>query len=91
MRQDRRRLVVRSRVQNIGAAVLAPTFSDLDRSLAELEKRYPGFSVHLTGTVVVAARNLQRDDRGHSPESQHGSHRYLRNDDSVDSAHCDSV
>jgi predicted RND superfamily exporter protein len=59
VRQDRRRLIVRSRVPNTGAAVLAPVFADVDRGLAELQHRYPGFSLHLTGTVVVAARNLR--------------------------------
>jgi hypothetical protein len=59
VRQDRRRLVVRTRVPNIGTAILAPSFTDLDRQLAELQTRYPGFSIHLTGTVVVAAHNLR--------------------------------
>ncbi len=44
---------------NIGTAVLAPAFADVDRRLAELQRRHPGFSLHLTGTVVVVARNLR--------------------------------
>jgi hydrophobe/amphiphile efflux-3 (HAE3) family protein len=59
VRPDLRRLVVRSRVPNIGAAALAPSFAEIERGLAELEQRHPGFSMHLTGTVVVAARNLK--------------------------------
>jgi predicted RND superfamily exporter protein len=51
-------LVVRTRVQNAGTLILAPAFAVVDRRLAEIQAANPGFSLRLTGTVVVAARNL---------------------------------
>jgi len=60
VRRDLRRAVVTAYVPDAGAAELLPVFSDLDVRLADLEERYPGFRVRLTGTSVVAARNVHR-------------------------------
>jgi predicted RND superfamily exporter protein len=43
----------------VGAAALEPVLEQVDRELAEIEMRYPGYHLHLTGTVVVAARSLR--------------------------------
>jgi uncharacterized protein len=58
LRQDLRKAVVSLHVPDIGAAQLAPEFTRLDARLVEIQKRHPAFKLRLTGTVVVAARNV---------------------------------
>lgn len=54
------RAVAVAYVPDASAAELLPLFSRLDEKLAYLEKRNPGFRMHLTGTSVVASRNVHR-------------------------------
>ena len=58
VRTDLRRVLVTAKVPDAGAAPLEPAFQQIERKLVQLEKQYPGFSMHLTGTSVVAARNV---------------------------------
>ena len=60
VRRDLRRAVVSAHVPNAGAAALEPGFANLERKLAKLQERYPGFRLQLTGTTVVAARTVHR-------------------------------
>jgi len=60
IRNDLNRAVVTAYVPDAGAADLLPLFSNLDKKLAILEKEHPGFRMHLTGTSVVAVRNVHR-------------------------------
>lgn len=68
LRGDLRRTAVTAHVPDIGAAALIPIFADVDRRLGELAKRHPGFTFELTGTAVVAARNVYQiiDDAARS-------------------------
>lgn len=54
---ERRKTAIAIHVPDIGAARLAPIFGKLEDQLRGLEKKYPGFRMHLTGTVVVAYHN----------------------------------
>jgi len=54
------RAVVVAYVPDASAAELLPLFSGVDKKLANLEQRHPGFRMHLTGTSVVASRNVHR-------------------------------
>jgi len=56
---DARRLVVTAQVPNDGAATLEHHLNPLDSRIVEIEKRHPGYSIHVTGTVVAAARNMR--------------------------------
>jgi predicted RND superfamily exporter protein len=58
VRLDLKRALVRLRLCDVGSDVHSATFADLGGRFAELEKSHPGFRFHLTGTAVVAARNL---------------------------------
>jgi hypothetical protein len=58
VRADLRQLVVTAHVPDVGAARLVPSLEKLDRKLAEIAGKHPGFNLHLTGTAVVAARNV---------------------------------
>ncbi len=60
VRTDLRRLVVTAHVPDVGAASLEPVFTRLEEKLAQLEKAHRGFQLKLTGTSVVAARNVRR-------------------------------
>lgn len=57
--EDRRRLVVSAQVPNHGAAILETHLKPLETSLLEIEGRHPGYTIHVTGTVVAAARNMR--------------------------------
>jgi predicted RND superfamily exporter protein len=57
--EDRRRLVVSAQVPNHGAAVLEAQLKILETRLLEIEGRHPGYSIHVSGTVVAAARNMR--------------------------------
>jgi hypothetical protein len=56
VRRDLRRLVVTVHVPDIGAAALLPKLANLQTRLAEVVR--PGYHIRLTGTAVVAARNV---------------------------------
>ncbi len=56
LRRDLRRLVVTFHTPNIGAAALLPKVSALQIQLDALAR--PGFRLQVTGTSVVAARNV---------------------------------
>ncbi len=58
VRPDLHRLAVTAHVPDAGAIVLVPALAELDAALATIEQQQPGFHLHLTGTVVVAARNV---------------------------------
>jgi predicted RND superfamily exporter protein len=58
VRQDLRRAVVTTHVPDIGASRLLPVFTRVDEDLALLEREHPGFHFQLTGTAVVACRNV---------------------------------
>jgi uncharacterized protein len=58
VRTDLRRLLVTAKVPDAGAAPLEPAFQQIEKKLMQLEEQHPGFSMHLTGTSVVAARNV---------------------------------
>ena len=57
--EEKRRLVVSAQVPNDGAAILEAHLKPLETRLLEIEERYPGYSIHVTGTVVAAARNMR--------------------------------
>ena len=57
--ENSRRLVVTAQVPNDGAAKLEENLMPLESRIAEIEKRHPGYSIHVTGTVVAAARNMR--------------------------------
>jgi len=53
-----RKAVVNVQTPDLGARALAPVYATVDAELRQLEKRYPGFRLSLTGTTVVASRNV---------------------------------
>ncbi len=57
--ENSRRLVVTAQVPNDGAATLERHMKSLESRIAEIEKRHPEYSIHVTGTVVAAARNMR--------------------------------
>lgn len=59
VRSDRRRLAVIGRVPDAGAAVIEPALREIDARLAALASEFPDYEFALTGTTVVAARNIQ--------------------------------
>ncbi|MCA9212876.1 MAG: MMPL family transporter [Planctomycetales bacterium] len=68
VRLDESMAVVTTYVPDSGAALLMPEFDRIDRELSRLSKKYPDFTLELTGTSVVAARNVHQivDDLGKS-------------------------
>ena len=58
VRRDLRRAVVTAHVPDAGAAALLPVFDSVEEKLREIESRHPGFQLQLTGSSVVAARNV---------------------------------
>lgn len=60
LRPDLRRAVVITHVPDVGAARLIPVFAEVERRLQTLDERHPGFTFELTGTAVVAARNVNQ-------------------------------
>ena len=57
---ERRRLVVTFRVPDVGAAHLEPVFQRMEQQVDRLRRDFPGYQLWLTGTSVVAARNVHR-------------------------------
>lgn len=60
LRRDLRKLLISSRVPDIGAAAVHPTLERLEADLKNFETRHPGYYVKLTGRTVVAGRNLRQ-------------------------------
>ncbi len=60
LRSDLRRLVVTVRIPDVGAAELEPSFRRIEKQLAWLQVTHDGYQFDLTGTSVVAARNVYR-------------------------------
>lgn len=60
LRSDLRRAMVVARLPDMGTAKLQPVFGDLDARLAALGARFPELKFKLTGTVVVASRNINK-------------------------------
>ncbi len=57
---DRRRAAVVFYLKDAGTGVHDPTFRDIEQSIAEIERRHQGVQLSLTGTVVVASRNINQ-------------------------------
>ncbi len=60
VRTDRRRATVAFFVRDEGTGVHEPTFRAIEKQISEIEQRYDGISLKLTGTVVVASRNINQ-------------------------------
>ncbi len=60
VRTDRRRAVVVFYMRDLGAGVHEPTFRDVEKGIREIENRYDGVQLNLTGTAVVASRNINQ-------------------------------
>lgn len=60
VRSDLRRAVVTVRLEDLGTGVYEPVFRRFEEELAALEAKYPGVALELTGTVVVASRNINQ-------------------------------
>ena len=57
--QEGRKAAVNIQTPDVGARVLKPVFARIEQRLQELvQEKYAGFRMHLTGSPVVAARNL---------------------------------
>jgi len=57
---DRRRAAVVMYMEDVGTGVHEPTFHDIEQAITEIEQRYEGVQLNLTGTVVVASRNINQ-------------------------------
>ncbi len=60
VRPELRRALVHLRLQEVGSTAHLATFEDLRREFPRLEAQYPGVRFHLTGTSVLASRNLNQ-------------------------------
>ena len=60
MRPDLHRGLIRLRIRDVGSDVHTVIFRELRTGLVELEQQHPGVHFHLTGTAVLAARNLNQ-------------------------------
>ncbi len=58
LRAEKHLACVSIHTPDVGAAILRPEFERLESKLREIEANHPGFKLQLTGTVVVAARNV---------------------------------
>ena len=57
---DERLAVVRARVSDLGSRALEGIYDRIDRRLAELAERHPGWRFQLAGMSVVSARNIRQ-------------------------------
>lgn len=60
VREDLGKAVVAMHTPDVGSARLAPEFARIEERLVQLRRELPGFELRLTGTVVVAARNVHQ-------------------------------
>ena len=58
LRTDLRRTIITLRLPNTGVAATRPALRQLQKDLASLKARYPEFSLHVTGSAVIAAENM---------------------------------
>ncbi len=58
LRTDLRRTIITLRLPNTGVASTRPALQQLQKDLSSLQARYPGFSLHVTGSAVIAAENM---------------------------------
>jgi len=58
VRRDLRKAVVNVQTPDRGARAMGPVYAELERDLERLEGKYPGFELQLTGSTVVASRNV---------------------------------
>lgn len=59
-RADLRRAVIRLKLQEADSTTNLATFAALRDGLVNLEAKHPGLKFHLTGTTVLASRNLNQ-------------------------------
>jgi predicted RND superfamily exporter protein len=60
VRPELRRALVHLRLRDVGSDVHLQTFDDLRTGFVRLQSRFPGVHFHLTGTSVLASRNLDQ-------------------------------
>jgi predicted RND superfamily exporter protein len=60
IRPELQRAIIITRFRDRGSAFDKITFGELRRKLRELERQFPGYRFHLTGTSVVIAQDLHR-------------------------------
>ncbi|MEZ6101853.1 MAG: MMPL family transporter [Pirellulaceae bacterium] len=60
VRTDLRRMTIRARLPNTGAAAWDENLQRLRQQLGELEQQHPGFSFELTGSAVIVGHNMRR-------------------------------
>lgn len=58
LRADLHRALVTARLPDDGMVVHEPIFQSVEQKLAALQEQLPGWRLQLTGTVVVASRNI---------------------------------
>jgi predicted RND superfamily exporter protein len=58
VRPESRRAMISLRLDDRGTAAHQATFAALESALAKLEQQHPGVRLKLTGTAVVASRNI---------------------------------
>ncbi|MBC8872948.1 MAG: MMPL family transporter [Planctomycetes bacterium] len=58
VRRKLRKAVVNVQTPDLGARALAPVYATVDAELRQLEEKYPGFRLSLTGSTVVGSRNV---------------------------------
>jgi len=58
VRRDLRKAVVNVQTPDQGARAMGPVYAALEKDLERLEDKYPGFELQLTGSTVVASRNV---------------------------------
>jgi predicted RND superfamily exporter protein len=60
VRPDRRRAAVAFFLKDEGVAIHEPTFRAIEQQIANIEQQHSGVRLSLTGTVVVASRNINQ-------------------------------
>ena len=60
IRTDARRAVISARLRDEGSSVHQPMFDQLSGGLRKIENEHPGVRLRLTGSSVLAARNLNQ-------------------------------
>jgi len=58
LRPERRRALVTARVPDASSQTLDPAYEELEAALEEVRETHPDFEMYLTGTGVVAHRNV---------------------------------
>ncbi len=58
-RPDLRKALVRGRVPDLYASEMSPAFQEAKAKFEEVEKKYPGLEIELTGTTVVISEKVK--------------------------------